>query len=58
MIKYKMCKNDCKWKYDEPQAGLINYCGCEELEDEEYEQIQKGELKCPYFEATCAENRG
>lgn len=35
-----MC-NECSWQYDESSAGLINYCGCEELEDEEYYEIKK-----------------
>lgn len=46
-----MCNTDCKWMYDEPQAGLIHYCGNEELTEEEYDCIQNGKQECPYYES-------
>lgn len=42
--------NSCTWLYDEPGAGLINACGCEELTEEEHDQYRNhGEGDCPYW---------
>jgi len=42
--------NTCERLYDEPSAGLINHCGCEELTEEEHDKYRnRGEGNCPYF---------
>lgn len=46
MFKCKMCK----WLYDEPGAGIINYCGNDEITEEEHDRYRnKREDGCPYF---------
>lgn len=51
------CASSCKWMYDEPSAGLIHYCGNEEMTDEENERYKiRRESDCPYYELDGKEN--
>lgn len=44
------CDFDCEWMYDEPSAGLANYCNNENMTEEEHECYKDSRRNdCTYY---------